>query len=73
MSTIDTNSSIWVLSVVPRVLLPTTPYLFNIQRELGQQTVLEVGYLGSEGHRLERFRAINEALPGPGSTKSRQP
>ncbi len=50
-----------------------TEYLLNIQRELGQQTVLEVGYLGSEGHRLERFRAINEALPGPGSAKSRQP
>ena len=48
-------------------------YLLNIQRELGRQTVLEVGYLGSEGHRLERFRAINEALPGPGSVASRQP
>jgi hypothetical protein len=48
-------------------------YLLNIQRELGHETVLEVGYLGSEGHRLERFRAINEAIPGPGSVKSRDP
>ena len=48
-------------------------YLFNVQRELDSHTVVEVGYLGSEGHFLERFRAINEALPGPGSVKSRQP
>jgi hypothetical protein len=48
-------------------------YMLNIQRELGSGTVLEVGYLGSEGHRLEHFRAINEALPGSSSNASRQP
>ncbi len=48
-------------------------YMFNVQREVTKDTVLEVGYLGSEGHFLERFRAVNEALPGPGSVKSRQP
>src|SRR5262249_60981903 len=44
-----------------------------MQGELGQHTVVEVGYLGSVGHRLERFRAVNEALPGPGSVASRSP
>ncbi|PYV41478.1 MAG: hypothetical protein DMG06_16990 [Acidobacteria bacterium] len=49
-------------------------YLLNIQRELDSQTVLEVGYLGSVSHRLERLRAFNEALPGTtGSVASRQP
>jgi hypothetical protein len=48
-------------------------YMMNIQRELDSQTVLEVGYLGSQGHHLEHFRAINEAIPGPGSNQSRQP
>lgn len=49
-------------------------YMFNIQRELGQETVIEVGYLGSVSHHLERMRAFNEAIPGAtGSVKSRQP
>jgi hypothetical protein len=38
-------------------------YLFNIQRELPQNTVLEVGYLGSVSHRLESLRAVNESIP----------
>jgi len=48
-------------------------YLLNIQRELSNNTVVELGYLGSVSHRLERMRAFNEAIPGPGSVKSRQP
>ncbi len=49
-------------------------YLFNIQRELGKSTALEIGYLGSESHRLERMFAHNEAIPGAtGSVVSRQP
>ena len=30
----------------------TTQYLFNIQRQLGQNYVVELGYLGSESHHL---------------------
>jgi hypothetical protein len=48
-------------------------YMLNIQRELDSRTVLEVGYLGSQGHHLEHFRAINKALPGDGPNASRQP
>jgi hypothetical protein len=47
--------------------------MLNIQRELDSHTVLEVGYLGSQGHHLEHFRAINEALPGDSPNASRQP
>ncbi|HUS08123.1 MAG TPA: carboxypeptidase-like regulatory domain-containing protein, partial [Bryobacteraceae bacterium] len=48
-------------------------YLFNIQYELPMNTVLELGYLGSQLRHLEQLRAVNEAIPGPGTIASRQP
>ena len=38
--------------------------LFNVQRELGASTALEVGYLGSHSYRLERMFDWNETIPG---------
>jgi hypothetical protein len=54
-----------------------TPYVeqyeLNIQRQLSTSTVLEVGYLGSQGHRLQRLMSLNGAVPGTtGSATSRQ-
>ncbi len=41
-----------------------TPYMenynFNIQHQFSDKMVLEVGYVGSEGHRLFRYRDINQ-------------
>ena len=41
-----------------------TPYMenfnVNFQQELTQHTVFEIGYVGSEGHKLFRFRDINQ-------------
>jgi hypothetical protein len=55
----------------------TTPrmlqYLFNVQRELGRNAALEVGYLGSRSSELERMFDRNEVIPGPGSTQTRRP
>ena len=49
-------------------------YLFNVQRELGSATALEVGYLGSRSYRLERMFDWNETIPGvTGSVQSRKP
>jgi hypothetical protein len=48
-------------------------YVFNVQRELGPSTALEVGYLGSRSKRLERMYDANEVTPGPGSVQSRRP
>lgn len=48
-------------------------YMLNIQRELGGRMLLEFGYLGSVGRKLESLRAFNEAIPGPGPVSSRQP
>ncbi|HYU54095.1 MAG TPA: hypothetical protein VEK37_14180, partial [Gemmatimonadaceae bacterium] len=49
-------------------------YLLNVQRELGGDTALEVGYIGSVSRRLESLRVFNEAIPGAtGSVASRSP
>jgi hypothetical protein len=41
-----------------------TPYMqnfnLNFQQELGRRTVLQIGYVGSNGHKLFRFRDINQ-------------
>ena len=43
-------------------------YLMNVQRELDNHTVLEVGYIGSQSRKLESFRAFNESIPGATGT-----
>jgi hypothetical protein len=48
-------------------------YLFNVQRELGRNSALEIGYLGSRSYKLERMYDLNEVIPGPGSTQTRRP
>jgi hypothetical protein len=55
-----------------------TPYVIqyelNVQHQLTNSTALEVGYLGSQGHRLIRMFAFNEAIPGAnGSVVDRTP
>jgi hypothetical protein len=48
-------------------------YTLNIQRQLTNNTVVEAGYLGSQGHKLQRLMAFNGAVPGAtGSNASRQ-
>ena len=41
-----------------------TPYMqnfnLNFQQELSRRTVLQIGYVGSNGHKLARFRDINQ-------------
>ena len=53
-----------------------TPYvlqwLFNIQHQLTDSTMLEVGYLGNGGHKIERMFALNIPIPGPGPVASRR-
>jgi hypothetical protein len=53
-----------------------TPYvlqwLLNIQRQLTDSTVLEVGYMGNGGHKIERMLALNIPIPGPGPVANRR-
>jgi Carboxypeptidase regulatory-like domain len=62
--------------VLANIYNRTTPYvlqyLFNIQRQLTEDTVLEVGYIGNAGHKIERMLAFNIPLPGPGPVASRR-
>jgi hypothetical protein len=53
----------------PRVL----QYVANVQRQFSSSMLLEVGYLGSEGHRLQGLYNANEATPGTSSLPSREP
>ena len=46
---------------------------FGIQRELAANLVLDVSYLGSQGHRLPIQWNINQAFLGAGSIASRRP
>jgi len=52
-----------------------TPYVhvasFNIQQPLAHDLVLEVGYLGSEGHFLQRLNNINQPVLRTGLTDAR--
>jgi hypothetical protein len=49
-------------------------YLFNIQRELGPSTVLEIGYSGSLSRHLQGLTDPNSPIPGTvGSQQSRRP
>ncbi len=46
---------------------------FSLQKSLGRDTSLEVGYLGSRGFHLQRAHLINNTLPGPGPLGPRRP
>ncbi len=48
-------------------------YSFNVQRELGRNMSLEVGYLGSAGIHLRRLGSYNDPPPGPGNVQARRP
>src|SRR5881398_1810848 len=45
----------------------------SVEKSLGQQTTLELGYLGSHGVHLQRSHLINNAPPGPGAIGPRRP
>lgn len=62
--------------VLGNVVSRRTPYvmqwLLNIQRQLWNNLVVEAGYMGNSGVRLERLRSTNEASTrtGPNDTRS---
>jgi hypothetical protein len=68
-------TNVYVLGNMPDRKTPyMLQYLFNVQREIGTATALEVGYLGSRSHRLERMFDWNETIPGPtGNAQTRKP
>lgn len=55
-----------VFTVDPNI---RTPYIhvynLNIEQEVAKNVALEIGYVGSAGRKLFRYRDINQLLPGP--------
>jgi Carboxypeptidase regulatory-like domain len=45
----------------------------SVEKSLGHNTTLEIGYLGAHGVHLQRAHLINNALPGPGPIGPRRP
>jgi len=54
-----------------------TPYMqnwnFGIERQLAQDVVVELNYLGSKGTHLGSFLSTNDPTPGPGDPNLRRP
>ena len=54
-----------------------TPYIelyeLNIQHQLTRDTVAEIGYLGTQGHQLERLYYLNQPVPGTTPVDRRAP
>jgi hypothetical protein len=49
---------------------------FNVQRQFGGYTLVQVGYVGNNGHHLESNMQLNQVPPnllGPGNSQSRRP
>ena len=45
----------------------------SVEKSLGKQTTLEIGYQGARGFHLQRAHLINNAPPGPGPLQPRRP
>jgi hypothetical protein len=45
----------------------------SVEKSLGRETTLEIGYLGNHGVHLQRAHLINNAAPGPGPIGPRRP
>lgn len=48
-------------------------YNLNVQYQLTDRAMLQVGYVGNEARKLPYTRNINQAVPGPGPLQSRRP
>lgn len=45
----------------------------SLEKQLGSETTVEIGYIGAGGWHLQRSHLINNALPGPGLIQPRRP
>ena len=45
----------------------------SLEKQIGSETTVEVGYLGAGGFHLQRSHLINNAQPGPGLIQPRRP
>src|SRR5262249_39221333 len=50
-----------------------TQWNINVERELGAGFVSQIGYTGSEAHKLPAVVNVNQAFPGSGNVNARRP
>jgi hypothetical protein len=46
---------------------------FTLERQLSDSTMIQLGYVGAFGKKLDRARLVNNAQPGPGPVRPRRP
>ena len=51
----------------------TQQWNLHVQRQLTEDLLVEVGYVGTRGLKMSTFSNVNTALPGPGDVQSRRP
>lgn len=65
-TTAPTNGSLTMTAIDDNfVTAYITQWGLSLQREVGSDTVFEIGYLGSKGSHLPLNRNLNQATPGP--------
>src|ERR1039458_8593563 len=79
----STSSSTSTINVATPTILANDPNLrttyinqwtLDVQRSISRSTVVDIAYVGSQGHRLKRETALNmPPTPGPGAVQSRRP
>ena len=74
-SSLLTVSTPKILGIDPHLRTPyVIQYVFNIQRQLSKDTMVEVGYVGSEDHKLDSWEPYNEPVASAiGTPQSRAP
>ena len=51
----------------------TQQWNLHLQRQLAEDLMVELGYVGNRGLKLSTFSNVNTALPGPGEVQPRRP
>ena len=51
----------------------TMQWNFHVQRQLAEDLMVELGYVGTRGVKLSTFSNVNTAQPGPGEVQPRRP
>jgi len=80
IKTFNFNPAVLGTTVVSFTAMQTNPapqyiqqWSASVEQNLGKSTVVEVGYLGSDGYNLQRAHLVNNALPGAGLIQPRRP
>ena len=72
-STIDLAQPLILANSQTMVNSSVNQWSLNVQRALGSQLMVDVGYVGSNSRHLKKITGFNNPPPGPGSIDARRP